>query len=97
MSRKIIEDEAYTDVLKYASLNAIKLALEELIDVYGESAELVIDSGYSSIDVKVRFTREENDKEYQKRLKNEAREKDLRITKEDKERKEYERLKKKFS
>lgn len=97
MSRKIIEDEAYTDVLEYASLNGIKLALEELIDVYGESAELVIDSGYSNIDVKVRFTRKENDKEYQKRLKDEAREKDLRVTKEDKERKEYERLKKKFS
>lgn len=97
MSRKIIEDEAYTDVLAYTSLNGIKLALEELIDTYGENAELIIDSGYSNIDVKVRFTREENDKEYQKRLKNEAREKDLRVTKEDKERKEYERLKKKFS
>ena len=97
MSRKIVEDEAYSDVLEYSELKHIKLALDELISVYGENAELIIDSGYSSIDVKVRFTREENDKEYQKRLKNEAREKDLRVTKEDKERKEYERLKKKFS
>lgn len=97
MSRKLVEDETYTDVLEYTSLRHIKLALDELISVYGEEAELVVDSGYSNVDVKVRFTREENDKEYQKRLQNEAREKDLIVAKEDKERKEYERLKKKFS
>ena len=96
MSKRQVKDEAHSDIADYEVLRDIKLALDELIDVYGEGARLIFDSGYSSLDVSVEFYREENDKEYQKRLKSEARERDLILSKEDKERKEWVRLNKKY-
>lgn len=96
MTKQMVEDEAYSDIAEYEMLRDVKLALDELIAVYGENARLILDSGYSSLDVRVKYYREETDGEYQKRLKNEARERDLIVKKEDKERKEWERLNKKY-
>jgi hypothetical protein len=96
MTKQMVEDETYSDIAEYETLRDIKLALDELINTYGENARLILDSGYSSLDVRVKYYREETEQEYQKRLKSEARERDLIVTKEDKERKEWERLNKKF-
>lgn len=98
--KKLIKDRTYTDILEYNKLGDIKLALDELIEHYGKDAELDIDSGHSSLDVNLDFWREETDKEYEKRIQKEAKDKqtmkEKALEKEQKERHEYERLKKKY-
>lgn len=96
MTKKMVENEIYSDIAEYEVLRDVKLALDELISTYGEDARLILDSGYSSLDVRVKYYREETEQEYQKRLKSEARERDLKTKKEDKEYKEWERLNKKY-
>lgn len=96
MKKQMVEDETYSDIAEYELLRDVKLVLDELINTYGENARLILDSGYNSLDVRVKYYREETEQEYQKRLKNEARERDLIVKKEDKERKEWERLNKKY-
>lgn len=98
MTKKMIENWIYSDVTVIGGDNLGEIAqnVAALIEKYGADTEIRFDSGYSSIDEQIRVDREETDAEYQKRLKREAQEKDRIISQEDKERKEYQRLKKKF-
>lgn len=94
----MIENWIYSDVTVIGGDNLGEVAqnVTDLIEKYGATTEIRFDSGYSSIDEQIRVDREETDSEYQKRLKREAQEKDRIISQEDKERKEYQRLKKKL-
>lgn len=60
-----------------------------LIEKYGPETQIEFDSGYNNIDERLLLSREETDKEYEERIK-----KENKIV--EKERREYERLKKKF-
>ena len=98
MTKKMIESWIYPDVTVIGgdNLGEIAQSVAALIEKYGAATEIRFDSGYSSIDEQIRVDREETDSEYQKRLKRKSQEKDRIISKEDKERKEYRRLKKKY-
>lgn len=92
----MIENWIYSDVTNSDTLGEVAKNVQALIEKYGPATEIRFDSGYSSLDEQIRVDREETDSEYQKRLKREAQERDRIISQEDKERKEYQRLKKKF-
>ncbi len=100
MTKKMVKDSHHCFISDQCTLADIKTEVERLITTYGENSTVDFDSGYNSIDETITFEREETDKEYQKRLKDEARERDnretLQLAKEAKERKEYERLAKKY-
>lgn len=96
MTKKMIENWIYSDVTDSDTLGEVAQNVQALIEKYGAATEIRFDSGYSSLDEQIRVDREETDSEYQKRLKREAQEKDRIISQEDKERKEYQRLKKKY-
>lgn len=101
MSKKMVKDSEPSFINDQYLLADVLVEVERLIRKHGPDACVDFDAGYNSIDERVTFERLETDKEYQKRLKDEARKKEnedkLKLTKEAKERKEYERLKKKFS
>jgi hypothetical protein len=82
------------------TLADIKNLVEKLIELYGSDTLFEIHHGYDSISESVITKREETDSEYKKRLKREdAEAKKLAKINENKaikERREYERLKKKF-
>ena len=78
------------------TLEGVKLAAEKLIEVFGKHAKIEFDAGYNSILETITFDREESDSEYMARLAREDREKEIELQKVEAERKEYERLKKKF-
>jgi len=96
MPKKMIENWIYSDVTNSDTLGEVAKNVQALIEKYGPATEIRFDSGYNSLDEQIRVDREETDSEYQKRLKREAQERDRIISQEDKERKEYQRLKKKF-
>lgn len=98
MTKKIISVEDYVEpsITEYSTLGAIKVEIERLIALFGTDANIEFSSGYENISETIRYKRLETDVEYQRRLKNEARERDLIVKKEDKERKEWERLNKKY-
>lgn len=98
--KKMVEDTKYADDLVYSStLFEMRDEILKLIELYGD-ADLDIHSGYSNVTVRILTQREETDKEYQQRLKKEAKEKQESLAKKErqqaKEREQYERLKKKF-
>lgn len=101
MTKKLIYKEVnlYKGITDLETLEEIKRKVEELIEEYGEKAELFFDSD-SIISETLAYSREETDKEYEKRLKDEQKEKNKKrleiAKKEEKERREYERLKVKF-
>lgn len=98
-NKKTIGVTAYCDI-DCGSLAAVKMEIEHLIEMYGEDANLVLDSGYNNLSQYVEYKRIESDSEYNKRLKAEAKTKELEEkrnkTIEENERKQFERLKKKF-
>lgn len=71
-----------------------------LIEKYGESAYVEVEYDYENTDYRVKYEREETDREYTSRLKREEKEERQKKAalkkKEEKERKEFERLKKKY-
>lgn len=101
MTKKMVNYEKYADDLIYAeTLGELQQNVEKYIAKYGKDVKFDLDSGYLSIAATLTLQREETDKEYNKRLKDEAREKEQVLMKkqrqEEKERKELERLKKKY-
>lgn len=100
MTKKLVRDHVWSCITDYTKLVDIKKHVDEMLNLYGEDAEIEFDSGYNNIDERLYFYREETDGEYQNRLKYEAREREESSAKkskqEEKERKEYERLKAKF-
>ncbi len=72
----------------------------DLVEQYGNDAELVLEWDYENVDLAVEFEREETDKERDRRLLKDlrAREKKeaAKVSKEEKERKELARLQKKY-
>ena len=102
MSKKTItvSESAREQLTDYSSLKSVRDAVNRLIREYGEGAGIEFDSGYNNISELITYTREETDQEYQKRLKDEARQRSEAQTKkerqDEKDRKEYERLKAKF-
>ena len=98
MTKKLVWD---AESVKFEGrLTWLREYVENLIEKYGESAYVEIEYDYENIDYVVRYEREETDKEYTKRLKEEEKRKAAQLLqqqkKEEKERKEFERLKKKF-
>ena len=90
-----------TDTYITGSLKHVKECIEQLIEDYGDDAVLEVDStGYEHLEVIVKWQREETDTEREKRLHQahlrRERQKKIDIQKVTRERKEYERLKKKF-
>jgi|SRR6185503_6573700 len=101
MTKKMVKYEKGADDLLYAeTLTDLLTNVQRYIDQYGADVELEIDSGHSNLDVILTLEREETDKEYNKRLKDKAREKEQALAKKEiqerKERKELERLMKKY-
>ena len=102
MTKKLVTvaESAREQITEYNSLKSIRDAVNRLIRQYGEAATVYFDSGYNNISETITYNREETDEEYQKRLKDETRESEqIKMKKdrqEDKERKEYERLKAKY-
>lgn len=102
MTKKIISvsESAREQITDYCSLNSVLECVERLIDKYGEGARVDFDSGYNNISEMITYEREETDREYQNRLKKEEHDKTksdkAKVKKEADERKEYERLKKKY-
>jgi len=99
-AKKKVKDSLPSSISDCFTLGDIRAEVDKMIAQYGESATIEFDSGYSSLDERVYFEREETDKEYQKRLKDEVREKDnketLKMAREAKEYKEYLRLQAKY-
>lgn len=99
MTKKNIVSIANCDI-DCGTLSALKMEIENLIEMYGEDATLVLDSGYTNLSQYVEYKRIESDSEYNKRLKAESKTRELEEKRskiiEDKDRKEFERLKKKF-
>ncbi len=99
MTKKMISETkgVYFD---FGYLSEMKISIELMIDEYGEKAILSENSSDSGSSYEITFEREETDAEYNKRLKREKKQKEIKTkTKkaaEDRERKEYERLKKKY-
>lgn len=95
-----IEDNHEANITGWSSLKYVKLEIDRLIDIFGEDAEIDFDAGYNNISESIWFNREETDKEYQQRLKEEEKQSKVSVKKkeetEKRERKEFERLKKKF-
>lgn len=96
IEKKFVGHWIYSDITGCKTLGEIKELVSSLIEQYSVDTEICFDSGYNTIDESIRVDRLETDEEYQKRLKNEAREQDLIVKKEDKERKEWGRLNKKY-
>ena len=98
MTKKLVWDEESVDF--EGRLTWLREYVENLIEKYGESAYVEIESDYENTDYVVKYEREETEKEYTKRLKEEEKQKAAQLLqqqkKEEKERKEFERLKKKF-
>jgi hypothetical protein len=98
MTKKIIRVEEYSEpsITEYSTLGEVKIEVERLIALFGTDANIEFSAGYENISETVTYERLETDTEHLQRLKSEARERDLIIKKEDKERKEWERLNKKY-
>ena len=99
MTKKLVWDEE--SVGFEGRLTWLREYVENLIEKYGESAYVKIEYvNEDSADYVVKYEREETEKEYTKRLKEEEKQKAAQLLqqqkKEEKERKEFERLKKKF-
>lgn len=97
-----IKEYSFYDILDGMSPRCVIDTMENICEAYGESVFFAI-KGYSydgTLDLELWETRLETDKEYQKRLDAEAattnKTRAAKLKKEEKERKEYERLKKKF-
>lgn len=97
MTKKLVENWIYSDITGCTTLGEIRDLVFSMIELHGSDTEICFDSGYNNIDESIKTWREETEEEYQKRLKQEARERELIVKQEEKERREYERLKKKFS
>lgn len=82
------------------TLRLLRSRVDELIEKYGDDAVLHVDSGYNNISEHISFVREETDKEYQQRLKDEERDRVAKekanAKREQQELKEYKRLHKKY-
>lgn len=100
MTKKLVKDYVLTGITCCYTIGELLGVAQELVTKYGAGCPVNFDAGYSNIDENIQIMREETDKEYQKRLKDEARERDqleaAKLSKEAKELKEYERLKRKF-
>lgn len=101
--RKTVHDHKIIDELIYDSISLAELRelTGELIIQYGIESTIERDYwGCGEYELAIHFTRPETDEEYAKRLQLEERvakrKKSDKQIKEEKERKEYERLKKKF-
>jgi hypothetical protein len=94
MTKLMIKEQKRIEINCITCSTHLKDLLESvtnLIDEYGEDATISFDSGYESIDeyIECEVEREETAAEYSQRLKREKKQ-------EDRERKEFERLKAKF-
>jgi hypothetical protein len=100
MTKKLVKDYVSTCLTDCYTIGELLEEARKLVNMYGAECPVNFDSGYSSLDENIQIMREETEKEYQKRLKDEARERDraaaAKLSEEAKELKEYERLKKKF-
>lgn len=99
MTKKLVWDAESVDF--EGRLTWLREYVENLIEKYGESAYVKIEYvNEDNADYVVKYEREETEKEYTKRLKEEEKQKAAQLLqqqkKEEKERKEFERLKKKF-
>lgn len=102
MIKKIIrvKDPFEANITGCSSLKYVKGEVDRLITLFGENAEIQFDAGYNNISESIWYQREETDKEYVTRLKEGERKlkasKKNKESTENRERKEFERLKKKF-
>jgi hypothetical protein len=96
MKKEIQVSEFVNEEMFTGSLSEIRKNIATLIEKYGEHATLVHDSGYNNISSEISFSRQENDKEYQDRLKQENKDKIKLVNKEKREFEEYLRLHEKF-
>ena len=99
MTKKLVWDVGSVDF--EGRLTWLREYVENLIEKYGESAYVKIEYvNEENADYVVKYEREETEKEYTKRLKEEEKTKAAQLLqqqkKEEKERKEFKRLKKKF-
>jgi hypothetical protein len=100
MTKKLVQDDIHTGLTDCYTIGELLQTAQSLVSQYGGDCPVNFFAGYESIDESIQIMREETEGEYQKRLKDEVREKDqaisAKLAKEAKELKEYERLKKKF-
>lgn len=87
-------------ICENVTLRGVRDTVEKLIATYGEDAEWHLDCGYCNISEQISYTREETDKEYRQRLKDEERARTIKekveSKREEQELKEYKRLHKKY-
>lgn len=93
MTKKIIEKQVDYLSVSYNSLTYVMSQIQEMIDKYGEDAEVRLEEDYDSYQLNVYAKVLETDEEYTARLKQEAYFKDIQ---EQRELREYQRLQAKF-
>lgn len=98
--KKMVKEWVSSGITCQSTLAEIKAELESLIEKYGENTRIDFDSGYNNISESIEVEREETYKEYNRRIREEERQKQQLLKakqkKEAQEKKMYKQLKKKY-